>query len=124
MPVVRTIPKGDLSLLAPSGALTTWLRKSADFATQRVRVSLDVFLGEWFLDTRIGIPYFRDILIHNPNAETVEAVFQKAILNTPGIVAVTDLSVELNTKTRTGALDFTAHFEDGSSSAQALDFII
>lgn len=123
MPVFRKIPKGDLSLTG-SAQRTTWVRKGADAATQRVRVSLDVFLGEWFLDQRIGVPYFRDVLIHNPNPSTVQSVFEKSILNTPGIVAVTDVAVDLNTRTRKGSLDFVAHFEDGSSDAQALDFII
>ncbi len=126
MPVFRTIPKGDLSLTAPAGQPqgTTWIQKGAGFAVQRVTVTLDVFLGEYFLDQRIGIPYFRDVLIHKPNAATVQGVFEKAILNTPGIVQIDNLTVALDTKKRRGSLNFTAHFDDGSSDAQAIDLII
>jgi hypothetical protein len=56
----------------------------ASYAAQRITVSLDVFLGEWFLDKRIGIAYFRDLLVHSPNSDTVRRHSRDTILLTDG----------------------------------------
>lgn len=120
MTVLRSIPKGDLLLVNR----TTSVRTGADYATQRVTVSLDVFLGEWFLDKRIGIAYFRDLLVHSPNSDTVRTTFREAIMNTPGIVAVPILNVTLDTTNRIAYVDFAATYDTGVTITQALALII
>jgi hypothetical protein len=78
---------------------TTRIAKDGEYAKQRVSVSLDFFLGEWFLDTKQGMPYFRDVLVKNPNSDTVRSVFKRRILQTPGIVSV-DRSRSRSTRRR------------------------
>lgn len=80
---------------------------------QQLRIRMQFFLAEWFLDTREGIPYYRDILIKNPNLAVVRDVFRKAIITTPGIVEVEDLTVTLDTKTRTATVSFRATMDTG-----------
>jgi hypothetical protein len=111
MPVLRTIPKGDL--LLESG--TTVVTAGASYAAQRITVSLDVFLGEWFLDKRIGIAYFRDLLIHSPNSDTVRSTFREAIMLTENIVAVPMLDVVLDTEARIAYVDFASTYADGTT---------
>lgn len=118
--IAHVIPAGDLALVEG----TTQVIDASRYASQRVTVSLDFFLGEWFLDGRQGIPYFRDILIHRPNAETVRSVFRRAILNTPGIVAVPTLDVVLDTTQRTCLVTFEATYEDGTAIPGDLELIL
>lgn len=110
MTVLRVIPKGDLALI--NG--TTAPIKQGACARQRISITLDIFLGEWFLDLRIGIPYFRDILIHSPNAETVRSVIRKGIMSAPGIVDVPELTIVLDTTARVASVDFVATYVDGT----------
>lgn len=120
MSVIRLIPKGDLLLKNR----TTVSTEGSDYARQRITVSLDVFLGEWFLDKRIGIAYFRDLLVHSPNSDTVRTTFREAILNTPGIVAVPSLKINLDTTERIAYVDFSATYDNGVTITQALALII
>jgi hypothetical protein len=105
------IPKGDLDLA--NG--TTYPVKGAACARQHIQVALDIFLGEWFLDLRIGISYFRDILIHSPNSDTVRSVLRTGIMKTDGIVAVPLLEVTLDTSRRVATVEFTATYSNGES---------
>lgn len=114
------VPKGDLQLT--NG--TTVVKDAGDYAAQRITASLNVFLGEWFLDTRIGLPWFRDLLIHSPNADTVITTFRTAIMNTPGIVSVPLLTVDLDTTARIATVNFTAVYESGQAISQAVELVI
>ena len=81
---------------------------------QNLRIRLRFFLEEWFLDLRQGIPYFREILIKNPNLLLVRSIFREAILGTTGISAVSDMTVTVNPTTRTLALGFVATMDTGA----------
>lgn len=81
---------------------------------QNLRIRLRFFLEEWFLDLRLGIPYFREILIKNPNLQLVRSIFREAVLGTAGINAVNDLTVAVNSSTRTLAVDFIATMDTGA----------
>lgn len=120
MTVLRIIPAGDLDLAQG----TTRIISGAEYATQRVRVSLDFFLGEWFLDTREGMPYFRDVLVMRPNEDTVQSVFRRGIMRTPGIVSVPTLTVDLDVRERIATIEFEAQYEDGTLIPSKLELII
>lgn len=78
---------------------------------QILRQELRVFLGEWFLDTREGIPYFEEILKKNPNPITVDSIFKNKILNSPGVIELQSFLLEING--RELSLKFTALTEFG-----------
>ena len=61
---------------------------SGETATQAVGVRLKLILGEWFLDTRLGVDYFGTAFVKNPNLAAIEAMIQAAILDTPGIARI------------------------------------
>lgn len=48
---------------------------------------LKTFAGECFYDTRQGVPYWTEILGHNPPIELIKAKFVDAALTVPGVVA-------------------------------------
>ena len=80
---------------------------------QQVRFRCRYFEGEWFLDERQGIPYFRNILIKAPDLELVESLFRTAVRTTPGISIVTSAELTIDAATRTLTVQFTATMDTG-----------
>lgn len=90
-----------------------WVR-GYDAIAQRIRARLRFFLGEWFLDTRQGMPYFQRILKKHPRMPVVNALFRKAIRTTPGVKSVDSLTVKIaHRNARVGSVDFRATLDDG-----------
>jgi len=67
----------------------------ADYIVQKLAITLRTFLGEWFLDTSAGIPYFEDILKKNYDPTRVESVLKSAILDVPGVDQITAFDMNL-----------------------------
>lgn len=63
------IEQGDIVLLSHD-----------DADGQSIRDRLATFRGEWFLDLLYGPDYRNDILIKNPNVDTVSAILKDEIL--------------------------------------------
>lgn len=82
--------------------LITGVEEVAQVLRQRLRV----FRGEWFLDTRQGLPYYEEVLKKNPNPVTVDSLFKNEILNSPGIIELQSFTLEING--RELSLKFTA----------------
>lgn len=62
---------------------------------QHVEIRLRSFAGEWFLDERIGVPYFGNVFRKNPDLTVLNAIFTKAILDTPGVNSLQSLTFNL-----------------------------
>lgn len=99
---------GDIFLNVNDLELTLGIEAKAQHLTQRLRT----FLGEWFLDLRIGVAYFQQIMIKNPNPAIVDSIFKKEILNTPGILELTSFNLDIATN-RELTLSFRAITEEG-----------
>lgn len=96
-----------------------------DAILQRIKVRFRFFLGEWFLDTRLGVPYFRDILIKSPDLILVSAIFRQVLLTTPGVKSVASFTSTPDWSARLLTADFEATLDDGTRIvAQAEPFII
>ena len=50
------------------------LADGAERVRQQIKVTLLTFLGEWFLNTDHGVPYFEQILKKAPSRAAIEAV--------------------------------------------------
>lgn len=61
---------------------------------QGARVRVQLFEGEYWLDESKGVPYFRDILIKNPNPLVVREAIRSAIASTPDVVQVTGAALQ------------------------------
>lgn len=69
----------------------------AEEKAQKIEAALDLARGEWFLDTREGLPLFESILGHkNPDLEIIKRIYRRAILSVEGIVDVQELTLTLN----------------------------
>jgi hypothetical protein len=80
----------------------------------KLQDQFELGLGEWFIDTTQGMPYVtstagQPILgVKQPNIPAITALFRKVILGTPGIVAVQELVVDYNPRTRNFQYSFAA----------------
>lgn len=111
---------GDLDLTDGNVTLVT----GDDAIAQQITIRLRLILGEWFLDTRVGIPYFGDIFVKNPDLTRVRSIFRQTILGTPGIAAFEEFSLSVDNPTRTLSVEFRAKKTDGEVLDYTNEFII
>jgi len=90
----------------------TFVTGSAE-VVQLLRQRLRTFLGEWFLDTTIGVPYFEEIFKKNPNPVSIDAAFKNVILNTPGLLELSEFELDVDAATRTLTVTLRAVVTDG-----------
>lgn len=56
-----------------------------DYYVQKCRIKLQTFLGEWYLDTTVGVGYYETILVKNPNLTNVDNLLKLTVLEIEGI---------------------------------------
>lgn len=100
---------GDLDTSNNELTLTTGLQA----IQQHLQVKLRMFLGEWFLNTSVGVPWFQDILVKQPNFVTIENALKTEILETVGVIELISFEFDFNSTTRVFTLDFRASTEEG-----------
>lgn len=88
---------GDLELSQNKFSIVTGI----DEIRQRCIQNLRTFLGEWFLDTTIGVPYFQAILVKNPQENVVDTFLKNEILSTPGVVELLEYDADFDSSIRT-----------------------
>lgn len=100
-------------LLIENGNLVL-VKNEIEGIDQHLRARLKTFLGEWFLDSRIGVPYFQQILGNkNPSTNLISAIFRREILKSSGVTSVKNLSVGLDAKLRELVVSFEATTANG-----------
>lgn len=85
---------------------------------QHIRIRLRFFLGEWFLDQRIGIPYYRQILIKVANENIVRETLSRVIIDTPGVASLEEFAFTFGVAERQARkllLDFLAKTDTGET---------
>ena len=55
---------------------------------QRLSIRLRTYLGEWFLDTVMGIDWFAKVLLKNVSKQTVDNIIQSEILKDKYVVSI------------------------------------
>ena len=101
---------GDLEI-GPDGDLI--IITGIDAIAQHLRIRLQFFRGEWFLDTRLGIPYFEEVLIKSPDLNVVQSLLREAIRETPGVISITSFELDFDGVTRKLSLNFDALTTEG-----------
>lgn len=105
------ITNGDLVLVSGTDAIE-----------QHILQRLSTFLGEWFLDNTIGVPYFQSILVKNPDQGRIDSILIDKIRQTPGVEKLLAysstpdfinrrVSITFKAKTTTGIVDYSGALE-------------
>jgi hypothetical protein len=84
-----------------------------DAIAQDMQTRLQIFQGEWFLDTRIGVPWFQKILGTKGRLLLVKSVIRKSILTTPGVINILDLNFDFEGSTRLLSISGRCGTEEG-----------
>ncbi len=95
-----------------------------DAIIQHLKIRFRLFLGEWFLDTRVGIPWFEDILRKSPDLNVVNSLLREVITTTPGVIAITAFDLAVDSATRVLSMRFSASTTEGPITDFSLPFII
>lgn len=83
---------------------------------QRVTIRLRTFLGEWFLDQRIGTPWRERIFIKGIDSRDVKQILSQVIESTPGVKAVTNFDATIDGRSRVLTVQtMTILLDDGST---------
>ncbi len=110
---------GDLKLTNGQIRLTQTFKQAV---AQHLRIRLQFFFGEWFLDAREGIPYFQRIFVKAPDLGKISGIFRRVILETPGVVALDNLTLDFNAATRILAISSFNAKLDTNETLTASDF--
>lgn len=95
---------GDLEL----GADDLVLVEDLDAIAQHLAIRFQFFRGDWFLDTRAGIPYYEQILRKAPDLNVVRSLFREVVLTTPGVLSINSFALDYELSTRTLSVSFGA----------------
>lgn len=87
---------GDYTL----GTTQDFLTDTPETVAQAVKTRLALWAGEWFLDTSDGTPWIDRILGKRFIGRNHDAVIRQRILETPGVVEISDYSSTINGETR------------------------
>lgn len=112
----RTVPAGDLDV--STGRFETLT--GPEYAVQKIRQRFKLFLGEWFLDTTLGVPWFQSILIKNPSLGLIQSIGRDILLAVPGIVGVRQIEAQFDAPSRTLSLAYVAIYVTGATLSEVV----
>lgn len=107
-------PDNDLDLsLDAAGRLDLSIVDGEDQIRQEVETRLQMVRGQWFLDTRAGIPYGTSVFVKNPDLDLIAAELRVQALAVNGVTDVTSVNL-----THTGLALTVSMVINGSLSVQ------
>jgi hypothetical protein len=105
---------GDLEVI--NGQVTVLNRDGSavvEETAQRLKLKLQTFLGEWFLDTRVGVPYFQYILEKGARPSVMREIFREIIVADEQVETLLELTLDFDPAARSLSVDFSAELADG-----------
>jgi len=76
----------------------------SDELVQRLKFRLRIFLGEYYLNTDLGVDYYGKIFKKSPSFVIIEQEFRRIILETAGVKDLIELKI-VKSETRERGLD-------------------
>jgi hypothetical protein len=83
---------------------------------QDILQALRAFLGEWYLDSTVGFPWFQQVLIKGAKQQDIDALVQNTILGRPGVQSLLTYSAVANSAKRSLTISFSANTTRGKVS--------
>ena len=85
-----------------------------ELTVQKIKQTLLLFEGEWFLNNSIGMPYFTEILGKGNSLSRIETLYIRAIQSIPEVVEIVEFNIDENIKTRELDISFKVRDEEGN----------
>lgn len=92
------------------------LNSDREALRQHLEVKFQIFLGEWFLDTSVGVPYFEEVFVKRASFVVVQQVLKEVISTTNGVKSITRFEFDYDNPTRQAVLSFDVDTIYGSIS--------
>lgn len=108
---------GDVYIGADGGE---WI-SGIDGVAQLVRIAIQLFKEEWFLNLDAGMPWMQEILGQKYDEALLRQRLLEQILKTPGVVEVLLLEVSFDASTRTLSVRHELRTEFGDTEADTLE---
>ena len=87
-----------------------------EYIAQKIRHTISIFLGEWFLDKTIGIPYIpKDSDGRTMSRRLIETALQVRITKVEGVTKLVSFTSNLDKSTRVLTVDFTVRIDTGET---------
>ena len=109
MAVLRIIPVGDLDLKNGS----PYYIDGPAYIRQKLSVRFQFFLGEWFLNQLEGVPYYRDVFVHDPQLDVIKSLFKRVVSTCPGVLSVQKFGMQYDQSARSASFTFSAIVDGG-----------
>jgi hypothetical protein len=89
------------------------LNNDIEYLKQKLNINLWFFFEEWYLDTSVGIPYYQNIMVKNPDISQIEAIFKKQIIDTDFVQEITSFDLKYDTQNRKLSVSFSVKSDFG-----------
>ena len=106
---------GDLYLENGTVRLT---RTLAEAVAQELYIRLKFFLGEWFADPTLGVPWVQVILGSKAPQALKEQILRRVIIGCPGVAELKSFAMT-TTAERMASLSFAVKLSDGTTLTSA-----
>jgi hypothetical protein len=84
-----------------------------EYLSQKVRCAISLFLGEWYLNVNLGVPYIPKFGNKQEHRPLIESVLQERITGVEGVKRLTYFTSRLDSAKRTLSIKFTAETDAG-----------
>jgi hypothetical protein len=81
---------------------------------QEVKILLQWFFAEWRFGPELGLPYYEEVFVKNPNTEMIARIVRTEALKADGVNEIRNVKVEVDRKTRGASIKFTIITDYGS----------
>lgn len=75
---------------------------------QDINVHLRWFLAEWPFDESMGVDWFGDVFVKNPDTDQISRMIRSEIAGINGIQSVEEVTVQVDNATRTAVIQWAA----------------
>lgn len=87
---------------------------------QTCKITLQMWMGDWFLNTDLGVPYLQSILGQKFNEAVMAGIFRDVLLAIPGVIAVASLTVAFDPVKRLLSVTFAVQCAFGITTTQTV----
>ena len=82
---------------------------------QAIRCRLQTVQGEWYQNPDIGVPFFGEVTVKNPNLVTLKHLFTSVIAGVDGVKTVDSIDLSFSQGTRVLYITFAVTATDGTT---------
>jgi hypothetical protein len=92
------------------------LLTGVDALMQRIWIRMRFWLGEWFLDERLGVPWVQRIFVKNADPRAIRSLLIKVVSSLPGVARVSNFDMTVDRRERSFTVSrMTVVLDDGTT---------